>query len=222
MSTFREYVMVPADEMSRLTDEYKGRLTENMRLTKAARLAAEKHLLLDSNMPSGLKEARVKQVSRPLNRLIKKIRGGPPVAAPLPEGEEEDDETDAMVEGPTATLVRSLLKKAHRKKGATITSGNAAETPHRPALPPKPKCVRLQVPSLSLEEQREAPLPFAEVLGSSPGSTSKEKADIIVNKLKRQQRKKAATEVERLKSLQGWEAFDQGRQTRRKLDGKDY
>ena len=126
MSTFREYVMVPADEMSRLTDEYKGRLTENMRLTEAARLAAEKHLLLDSNMPSGLKEARVKQVSRPLNRLIKKIRGGPPVAAPLPEGEEEEDETDAMVEGPTATLVRSLLKKAHRKKGATITSGNAA------------------------------------------------------------------------------------------------
>ena len=35
MSTFREYVMVPADEMTRLTDEYKGSLTENMRLTKA-------------------------------------------------------------------------------------------------------------------------------------------------------------------------------------------
>ncbi|XP_068721825.1 uncharacterized protein [Montipora capricornis] len=137
-------------------------------------------------------------------------RGGPPVTAPLPEGEEEDDETDAMVEGPTATLVRSLRKKAHRKKGATITSGNAAETPHRPAFPPKPKCARLQVPSLSLAEQREAPLPFAEVLGLSPGSTSKEKAEIIVNKLKRQQRKKAATEVERLKSLPGWEAFDQG------------
>ena len=45
MSTFREYVMVPADEMSRLTDEYKGCLTKNMRLTKAARLAAEKHVL---------------------------------------------------------------------------------------------------------------------------------------------------------------------------------
>ena len=82
--------------------------------------------------------------------------------------------------------------------------------------------MRLQVPSLSLEEQREAPLPFAEVLGSSPGSTSKEKAEVIVNKFKRQQRKKAATEVERLKSLPGWEAFDQGRRTRRKLDGKDY
>ena len=43
-----------------------------------------------------------------------------------------------------------------------------------------------------------------------------------MNKLKRQLRKKAATEVERLKSLPGWEAFDQGRRTRRKLDGKDY
>ena len=165
--------------MSRLTDEYKGRLTENMRLTKAARLAAEKHLLLDSNMPSGLKEARVKQVSRPLNRLIKKIRGGPPVAAPLPEGKEEDDETDAMVEGPTATLVRSLLKKAHRKKGANITSGNAAETPHRPALPPKPKRVRLQVPSLSLAVQRDAPLPFAEVWGSSQGVHRKKKLRLL-------------------------------------------
>ena len=173
-------------------------------------------------MPSGLKEARVKQVSRPLNQLIKKIRGGPPVATPLPEGEEEDDETDAMVERPTATLVWSLLKKVHRKKGTTITSGNAAETPHRPALPPKPKRVRLQVPSLSLAEQREATLPFAEVSGSSPGSTSKEKVEIIVNKLKRHQRKKAAMDVERLKSLSGWEAFDQGHRTRWKLDGKDY
>ena len=119
--------------------------------------------------------------------------------------------------------MRSLLKRAHRKKGATITSGNTSETPHRPALQPKPKRVRLQVPSLSLVEQREAPpLPFAEVSGSSPGSKSKEKAEIIVNKLKRHQRKKAATEVERLKSLPGWEAFDQGHRTRRKLDGKDY
>ena len=88
-----------------------------------------------------------------------------------------------MHAAPTATLVRSLLKKAHRKKGATITNGNAVETPHCPALPPKPKRVRLQVPALSVVEQREAPLPFAEVSGSSPGSTSKEKAEIIVNKL---------------------------------------
>ena len=53
--------------MTRLTDEYKGRLTVRMRLTKAARLAAEKHALLECNMPSGFKEAHVKQVSRPLN-----------------------------------------------------------------------------------------------------------------------------------------------------------
>ena len=82
MSAFREYVMIPQEEMAKLTDQYKGRLTENMRLTNAARLAAEKHALLDSNMPNGLKEARVKQVSRPLRRLIKKIHGGPPTAGP--------------------------------------------------------------------------------------------------------------------------------------------
>ena len=149
ISTFREYVMVPADEMTRLTDEYKGHLTENMLLTKAARLAAEKHMmLLDSSLPSGLKEALLKKGSRPLNRLIKKIPGEPPIAAPLPGGEEVDDKTDAIVEGPTATLVRSLLKKAHRKKGATIPSGDATETPHRTSLPPKPKRVRLQLESL--------------------------------------------------------------------------
>lgn len=83
-------------------------------------------MLLDSNMPNGLKEARVKQVSRPLSRLIKKIRGGPLVTATLSKGEEEDDETDAMVEGPTATLMRCLLKRAHRKKGVSIMPENTS------------------------------------------------------------------------------------------------
>ena len=89
-------------------------------------------------MPCGLKEAR---------------------GALITEGEEEedDDETDAIVEGPTTTLVWSLLKKAHHKKGATITSGSAADTPHCPALPPKPK---RQVPSFALAEQREDPSLF--------------------------------------------------------------
>ena len=84
-----------------------------------------------------------------------------------------------MVEEPTATLVRKLLKKARSKKGANIMSVSTPGPPYRPALPSKPRRVRLPAPTLSLVEQVAAPLPFAEVFGSSPGSTSKEKVEII-------------------------------------------
>lgn len=143
-----------------VTDEYKGRLTENVRQTKAISLDAQKHMLIDSTMPNGLKwKARVKQRSRPLRRLTTKIRGAPPVEAPLLEGGEEDDETDAIVEGSTAKLVRSLLKRARRKKGVSITLAHTADIPYRPALPPKPKRILLPTPAALEAEQL---LPFAE------------------------------------------------------------
>ena len=43
-----------------LRDQYKSKLLDNSRLTKAADLAAQQHLLLESNAPDGWKEPRLK------------------------------------------------------------------------------------------------------------------------------------------------------------------
>ena len=40
--------MIPKTELNQLIQHYKGELTENAQLNKAATLAAKKHLLLDS------------------------------------------------------------------------------------------------------------------------------------------------------------------------------
>ena len=58
----------------RLRDKYKSDLLEDSRLTKAAGLAAQQELLLDSPAPDTWKEPRLKSVNRELRQWAKKIR----------------------------------------------------------------------------------------------------------------------------------------------------
>jgi len=46
----------------RLRDQYKSKLLDDSRLTKAADLAAQQHLLLESNASDGWKEPHLKSV----------------------------------------------------------------------------------------------------------------------------------------------------------------
>ena len=56
--------MVPPKEMEKLVRYYKGELTENAWLNKAARTAAKRDLLLKSKLPAGVIKAKVKPLSR--------------------------------------------------------------------------------------------------------------------------------------------------------------
>ena len=58
----------------RLRDKYKSNLLDDSRLTKAAGLAAQKELLLESPDPDTWKEPRLKSVNRELQQWVKKIR----------------------------------------------------------------------------------------------------------------------------------------------------
>ena len=58
---------------NQLIQHYKGELTENAQLSKAATLAAKKHLLLDSKLPPPIVNAEVKPISRELSKLTKRI-----------------------------------------------------------------------------------------------------------------------------------------------------
>ena len=50
-----EVVMVPSEELNRLTNYYQGKITESALLNKAGRLAAEQQLILeDKSIPDSL------------------------------------------------------------------------------------------------------------------------------------------------------------------------
>ena len=75
----------------KLRDRYRSDLLEDSRLTKAAGLAAQQELLLESPAPDTWKEPRLKFVNRQLRQWTKKIRrpGGTRAI-----GRDEDDTDD--------------------------------------------------------------------------------------------------------------------------------
>ena len=66
-----EVYMIPKTELNQLIQHYKGELTENAQLNKAATLAAKTHLLLDSKLPPPIVNAEVKPLSREVRKLTK-------------------------------------------------------------------------------------------------------------------------------------------------------
>ena len=112
--------MVPPKE---LVQFYKGELTENALLNKAATLAAQRDMLLKSKLPAGIVNARVKPLSRELHHLTKRVRRGPVggMGGQMEEEEEKDeDEDDAFDHGTHGTVdekddKRHALQKRNQK-----------------------------------------------------------------------------------------------------------
>ena len=100
-----EVYMIPQKDLKQLIQYYKGELTENALLNKAATLAAKKHVLLaNPELPPAVVNAQTKPLSQELIKLTKRIRqfpGGVGVGAPgAPPGEEEEEEAGDLVTGP--------------------------------------------------------------------------------------------------------------------------
>ena len=113
--------MIPKTELNQLIQHYKGELTENAQLNKAATLAAKKHLLLDSKLPPPIVNAEVKPLSRELSKLTKRIRqfpGGVGVG-----GSEEEDES--LVTGPVDQWVKKNDKRQPRHPESHHTLGQS-------------------------------------------------------------------------------------------------
>ena len=95
--------MIPQKELDQLVQYYKGELTENALLNKAANLAAQKHVLLaNPKLPASIVNAQTKPISRELTKLIRRLRqfpggagaqGGAPGGAPG-DGDEQDEDDE--------------------------------------------------------------------------------------------------------------------------------
>ena len=69
-----EVVMVPSEELNRLSNYYQGKITESALLNKAGRLAAEQQLILeDKGIPNSLAVRMVKPMALEQGRLVKQL-----------------------------------------------------------------------------------------------------------------------------------------------------
>ena len=101
-----EVMMVPTREFERLTDYYKGQISESALLNKAGRLAATAVKML-------------KSLAREQTRLTKRIRLGPTPAAIAPAPDEVDE---GMVQSPLENMLRSIIKGTTRKRKAKLVT----------------------------------------------------------------------------------------------------
>ena len=204
--------MIPHKDLEQLIQYYKGELTENALLNKAATLAAKKHVLLaNPQLPPALVNAQTKPLSQELTKLTKRIRqfpGGVGVGAPgAPPGEEGEEEAGDLVTGPVEQWLKRMIKGSPSTPKPPITpatkKGKAAATTSKiPIKKGSPSTSRGDDLSRRLEAIRER----RKTLEKQIAESAKGKG------------KGPAHEVERLKPLPGWEDWAQGKKLRRRLD----
>ena len=189
--------MIPHKDLEQLIQYYKGELTENALLNKAATLAAKKHVLLaNPQLPPALVNAQTKPLSQELTKLTKRIRqfpGGVGVGAPGgPPGEEEEEAGD-LVTGPVEQWVKRMIKGSPSTPKPPITPATkkgkgAATTSKIPIKKGSPTTSRGDIRS-RLEAIRERRKTLEKKLAESSWGKGKGKGPV--------------REVERLKPLPG-------------------
>ena len=208
----------------RLRDKYKSDLLDDSRLTKAAGLAAQQELLLESPAPDTWKEPRLKSVNRQLRQWTKKIRQPGGIRSIGRDDSEEDDDDNNLAVGPMQQFmgnIRKIQKSIKRK----ATTPNVPQTPVTPAIKQSPKTPESRKkPKFSFKtgskEKRLLPktpkrkksasvtyktpeksleelateLPFSDQLGESPWKTPGELARDSLRAIRRRTRKSQSEE----------------------------
>ena len=206
-----EVYMIPQKDLEQLIQYYKGELTENALLNKAATLAAKKHVLLaNPQLPPALVNAQTKPLSQELIKLTKRIRqfpGGVGVGAPGgPPGEEEEEAGD-LVTGPVEQWLKRMIKGSPSTPKPPITP--ATKKGKGAATTSKIPIVKKGSPSTSRGDSRSR----LEAIREQRKTLEKQIAESRKGK-----GKAPAREVERLKPLPGWEDWARGKKLRRRLD----
>ena len=208
--------MIPHQDLEQLVQYYKGELTENALLNKAAKLAAQKHVLLSNpQLPPAVVNAQTKPLSQELIKLTKRIRqfpGGVGVGAPgAPPGEDEEEEAGDLVTGPVEQWLKRMIKGSPSTPKPPITpatkKGKGAATSSKIVKKGSPSTSRGDLQS-RLETIRERRKTLEKKIAESPWGKGKGKG----------KGKGVSREVQALKPLPGWEDWHRGKKLRRRLD----
>ena len=124
----------------KLRDRYKSDLLEDSRLTRAAGLAAQQELLLESPAPDTWNEPRLKSVNRQLRQWTKKIRQpGGTRAIGRDEDDTDDEDGHNLAVGPfqqlrgnIATIQKGIKRKAVAATPKTPIPLALKQSPHTP------------------------------------------------------------------------------------------
>ena len=130
--------MVPPQQMEKLIQYYKGELTENALLNKAARTAAKRDIILNSKLPASIIKAKVKPMSRELHHLTKRVRRGPVggLGGQLEE-DDDDEEDDSLVTGPVEQVIKKIIKGTPVKKEIKKEIKTASVKKATPSITPR-------------------------------------------------------------------------------------
>ena len=234
----------------RLRDKYKSNLLDDSRLTKAADLAAQKELLLESPATDTWKEPRLKSVNRELQQWVKKIRQ-PGGTRGISRDEDDSDDEGNLAVGPLQQFMGNISKisKAIKRKPEPVTPQSVLQTPvvkQSPSTSKKPKLTfktgskakRLlpktpkKTPSSGYKtpKKKKTPSPPTSVFSTAEeeGFAAKspfQKAQESIEKKFNEASKRAAERakeraLKKLATAPGWKPF--GTPAKRRLDGKDW
>ena len=228
----------------RLRDKYKSNLLDDSRLTKAAGLAAQKELLLESPAPDTWKEPRLKSVNRELQQWVKKIRQ--PGGTRGISRDEDDSDDENLAVGPLQQFMGNISKisKAIKRKPESVTPQSVLQTPvvtqsHSTSKKPKltfktgSKAKRLlpktpkKTPSSGYKtpKKKKAPSPPTSVFSTAdedvPAKSPFQRAQESIEKKFNEASKRAQERaLKKLAPAPGWKPF--GTPAKRRLDGKDW
>ena len=228
----------------RLRDKYKSNLLDDSRLTKAADLAAQKELLLESPATDTWKEPRLKSVNRELQQWVKKIRQ--PGGTRGISRDEDDSDDENLAVGPLQQFMGNISKisKAIKRKAEPVIPQSVLQTPvvkQTPFTGKKPKLTlktgskakRLlpktpkKTPSSGYKtpKKKKTPSPPSSVFSTadedvpakSPWKKAQESIEKKFNKVAKRAQERA---LKRLAPAPRWQPF--GTLAKRRLDGKDW
>ena len=232
----------------RLRDKYKSNLLDDSRLTKAAGLAAQKELLLESPAPDTWKEPRLKSVNRELQQWVKKIRQ-PGGTRGISRDEDDSDEDEGnLAVGPLQQFMGNISKisKAIKRKAEPVTPQSVLQTPvvKQPSsagkkpkltfktgskvkrlLPKTPK----KTPSSGYKtpKKKKTPSPPSSVFstaeeeeGFAAKSPWKKARESIEKKFNEASKRATERALKKLAPAPGWKPF--GTPAKRRLDEKDW
>jgi len=210
-----------ATRFLRLRDKYKSELLDDSRLTKAAGLAAQQELLLDSPAPDAWKEPRLKSVSRELRQWTKKIRqpGGTRTIGREDDGDSADEDEGNLAVGPMQQLMGNIakiqkgIKRRAPSQAVPQTPVSFKQSPQTPSvskklsfktgskgkrlLPKTPKkklsASAFKTPEKSSEDLATE-LPFSDQVGQSPWKSPGELARDSIRAIRRRTRKAQSEE----------------------------
>ena len=228
----------------RLRDKYKSNLLDDSRLTKAADLAAQKELLLESPATDTWKEPRLKSVNRELQQWVKKIRQ--PGGTQGISRDEDDSDDENLAVGPLQHFMGNISKisKAIKRKAEPVTPQSALQTPvvkQSPSTSKKPKLTfktgskakRLlpktpkKTPSTGYKtpKKKKTPSPPSGVFSTAdedvPAKSPFQRAQESIEKKFNEASKRAQERaLKKLAPAPGWKPF--GTPAKRRLDGKDW